>query len=215
MCACVCVDVCVLFADMYTVYTSVWVPWSLMLDILAMIVRRWSESSLQIGTLQVAPLHVLSHFAANVRPQGLPQTLAIPAIQKDKVGLLQMSKFEASKDSPHIIHIELRLSREILSKLTWLEELWQLWRAAEFTARFQGFQGFRSPFGAVASWILSSRPSRDWEDGGYACTGEFQSLPLPPWKAHSPLRQHQSQNLDAGTVGKEDTSAEYLAELLS
>ena len=89
-----------------------------MLDILAMIVRRWSESSLQIGTLQVAPLHVLSHFAANVRPQGLPQTLAIPAIQKDKVGLLQMSKFEASKDSPHIIHIELRLSREILSKLT-------------------------------------------------------------------------------------------------
>ena len=58
----------------------------------------------QIGTLQIAPLHVLSHFAANVCPQGLPQTLTIPAIQKDKVGLLQMSKFEASKDFPQEPH---------------------------------------------------------------------------------------------------------------
>ena len=72
----------------------------------------------QSGTLQIAPLHVLSHFAANVGPQGLPQTFTITAIQKDKVRLLQMSKFEASKDFPnHIIHIELRLPPEISSKL--------------------------------------------------------------------------------------------------
>ena len=80
--------------------------WCLILDILATIFRRWSKSSNVSSNWHLAnsATSLLSHFAANVCPQGFPQTLTTPAVQKDKVGLLQMSKFEASKDFPQEPH---------------------------------------------------------------------------------------------------------------
>ena len=158
----------------------------------------------QIGTLQIAPLHVLSHFAANVCPQGFPQTLTIPAVQKDKVGLLQMSKFEASKDFPQEPHHPHRTT-SLFGDFKQIDMT--TGRAAECTARAGISITFWWCCNLKLDVVLSNnaarhtRPSRDLGDDGYACTGEFQSLPLPPWKAHIPLRQHQSQNLDAG-LGK-------------